>query len=215
MKGLNLRYVRLKFVVFVVLLVVAGYVYVRVRHQNEVVARVQCTGRLFQLGELLQRYREAYGKWPSDIVDKVTGEKLLSWRVPLLEFMGTDSTLLSKFRLDERWDSAENIKLVPLIPTAYQCPASSKVDRQHFVSSYSWVDVPDVFQNRHESEFHIPKSDKRIIVAEVNGSLRAWTIPDDDLKEPPSVNTGSPSSNHGLGTYILLEDGSVELMLRK
>jgi hypothetical protein len=43
---------------------------------------------------------------------------LLSWRVHILPFIG-EETLYRQFKLNEAWDSENNIKLLPQVPKAY------------------------------------------------------------------------------------------------
>lgn len=45
----------------------------------------------------------------------------LSWRVYLLPFIG-EGDLYEKFHLNEAWDSEQNLKLLPEIPSVYQAP---------------------------------------------------------------------------------------------
>lgn len=50
-----------------------------------------------------------------------SGQPLLSWRVQLLPYLGYQS-LYAQFRLNERWDSPHNQKLIDKIPSVYQSP---------------------------------------------------------------------------------------------
>jgi hypothetical protein len=49
------------------------------------------------------------------------GNKLLSWRVHVLPFLGHDE-LYNKFRLDEPWDSTHNMLLAEEMPGIYRHP---------------------------------------------------------------------------------------------
>ncbi|HEY3789346.1 MAG TPA: DUF1559 domain-containing protein, partial [Urbifossiella sp.] len=59
-------------------------------------------------------------KLVQNITDK-DGKPLLSWRVQLLPYL-EQRELYQKFKLDEPWDSAANIKLVDKIPTVFESP---------------------------------------------------------------------------------------------
>jgi hypothetical protein len=54
---------------------------------------------------------------PSDIVDK-DGKPLLSWRVAILPFVD-EKPLYMQFKLDEPWDSGNNMKLIEKMPKLY------------------------------------------------------------------------------------------------
>ncbi len=53
-----------------------------------------------------------------------TGQPLLSWRVALLDYM-EQGILYRQFKLDEPWDSPNNIKLLDKMPKLYTVPGTS------------------------------------------------------------------------------------------
>jgi hypothetical protein len=59
-------------------------------------------------------------KLPDDIRNK-DGKALLSWRVQLLPYLEQDQ-IYKKFKLDQPWDSPDNLKLLELMPEIYQSP---------------------------------------------------------------------------------------------
>ncbi len=67
----------------------------------------------------LQSYREHHGHFPPAVVFGPKGEPLHSWRVLILPHLGEDE-LYKRFRLNEPWDSKENIKLLPEIPSVFR-----------------------------------------------------------------------------------------------
>ncbi|MBL8822701.1 MAG: protein kinase [Planctomycetia bacterium] len=80
------------------------------------------TGRLFfgmrEVGSALLSYQMTFGHFPSNIVDKTTGEPLLSWRVSILPFLEQEQ-LYRKFHLDEPWDSEHNKALLAEMPEIF------------------------------------------------------------------------------------------------
>jgi hypothetical protein len=63
---------------------------------------------------------------PRDIYDK-DGKPLLSWRVAILPYLEQEP-LFKLFKLDEPWDSPNNIKLLDKMPAVYDSPrARSKL----------------------------------------------------------------------------------------
>lgn len=85
-------------------------------------AHDQCANNLKMLQTAFDNYRQDQGDYPTDIVDG-NGMPLLSWRVRLLPYL-EHSRLYQRFRLDEPWDSAHNLNLLPLMPSCYRCPAA-------------------------------------------------------------------------------------------
>jgi hypothetical protein len=74
---------------------------------------------------------EKHGHLPDDIRDR-EGKPLLSWRVAILPYFDVPEfdALYKEFKVDETWDSAHNIKLLPKMPKVY-APALAKVEPGH------------------------------------------------------------------------------------
>lgn len=83
-----------------------------------------CCANLKQIGIALQAYHARYECFPPAYVVDAKGQKLHSWRVLLLPFLGHDD-LYSKYRLDEPWNSPHNIQLANAIPREFVCPCAS------------------------------------------------------------------------------------------
>ena len=66
-------------------------------------------------------FESAYSHFPPPAKYRdADGKTKLSWRVHILPFLGRQgSELYRKFKLDEPWDSAANIKLLPEMPVVY------------------------------------------------------------------------------------------------
>ena len=85
--------------------------------------RAQTAGNLKHLGDLINAYYAANNRFPPLAVTGEDGTPLLSWRVELLPFMGPEGkSLYSEFKLDEPWDSENNIRLLDRIPPVYVSP---------------------------------------------------------------------------------------------
>ncbi|MFT3881969.1 MAG: DUF1559 domain-containing protein [Gemmatales bacterium] len=81
-----------------------------------------------QVGEKLRNIAIAMHNYDADFhylpqVANLSSENkpLLSWRVHLLPYLGKEE-LYQRFHLDEPWDSAHNITLLPLMPDCYRMP---------------------------------------------------------------------------------------------
>ena len=69
------------------------------------------------------RWRET--RWINDICDN-EGKPILSWRVVLLQYLGTrEKALFQQFKLDESWESKHNKKLLSKMPSIYRLKAQT------------------------------------------------------------------------------------------
>jgi CheY-like chemotaxis protein len=82
-----------------------------------------------QIGLAFYNYQDRFHSFPKvdsdgrkDFSGKETTHPIgLSWRVHLLPFLGQEE-LYKRFNLDEPWDSANNLKLVEVMPEIYKSP---------------------------------------------------------------------------------------------
>lgn len=97
---------------------------VRMQQQNLEMQRLleQIFQRMITVRAFMLKHHEEKGRFPSNITDP-EGKPLLSWRVSLLPYMGTNErTLYSQFKLDEPWDSPHNRPLVNRMPAIFADP---------------------------------------------------------------------------------------------
>jgi len=80
--------------------------------------RALSANNLKQIMLAMHNYHDAYGHFPTDILDK-NGKPLLSWRVAILPYIEYDA-LYKQFKLDEPWDSDNNKKLLKQMPRIYR-----------------------------------------------------------------------------------------------
>jgi len=88
--------------------------------------KAQGANNLKQIGLAFHNFHDAMGYFPGDIVDKKTGKPLLSWRVAILPYIEQDA-LYKQFKLDEPWDSENNLKLAKTLVKVYQSPNQTVV----------------------------------------------------------------------------------------
>ena len=84
----------------------------------------QSRQNLTQIGTAIKQYEQASAAFPNNSYE-VRGKQsrpLLSWRVHILPYLGQDA-LYKQFKLDEPWDSANNIRLLSQMPAVYASPA--------------------------------------------------------------------------------------------
>lgn len=106
---------------------------------KQAVERVEETGEseasaenLRKIGVALHNYNDAHGRLPTNTYDdqfkpgsKPTYRPLLSWRVHLLPHLNEDG-LYRQFKLNEPWDSPNNLRLVSQMPAVYGTPEVQK-----------------------------------------------------------------------------------------
>jgi prepilin-type processing-associated H-X9-DG protein len=181
---------------------------------RETARRSQCVNNLKQLGIAMYNYVEANGSLPPAAITDRNGKPLLSWRVAILPYI-EESSLYSKFHLDEPWDSPHNLVLLEPMPSVYGCP--SDTTRKPGTTGYQAIIGPNTaftpdFKTLQVQDFTDGTSNT-LIVAESRRCV-TWTKPED-----LPFNTTLPLS--GLGSFhgshkdrfnVLFADGSVRLL---
>ncbi len=89
-----------------------------VRELMSIRGSTQSANSLKQVALALHNYAAAYKHFPPQSLVDEKGNRLLSWRVLILPFLG-EQELYDKFHLDEPWNSPHNIKLASSIPKTY------------------------------------------------------------------------------------------------
>jgi hypothetical protein len=82
--------------------------------------RTVTAGHLREIGAAMDKYASDHGnRLPPAALRDRQGRQLLSWRVLLLPYLG-QKELYEEFRLDEPWDSANNLALLERMPDVYK-----------------------------------------------------------------------------------------------
>lgn len=97
-----------------------------VQAAREAARRTVSMNNLKQLLLGLYEFEEANGKLPSQAIYSKDGKPLLSWRVAILPYIGEEA-LFKRFKLDEPWDSVNNLPLLALMPETFFDPSSQLV----------------------------------------------------------------------------------------
>jgi hypothetical protein len=98
-----------------------------VQKVREAASRMQGQNNLKQIILAMHNYESAYGHLPHDIVDK-NGKPLLSWRVQILPFIEQEA-LYKQFKLDEPWDSPNNLRASRVDVKTFLSPRFAAPDR--------------------------------------------------------------------------------------
>lgn len=111
--------------VFVVFLVISLFFaftsFLLVQRENS--RRERCDLNLARLYAATVEYCEANGSYPPAFTANSNGERLHSWRVFLLPFLGEEN-LYSQIRLDEPWDSEWNRQFWTKTPNIFRCAST-------------------------------------------------------------------------------------------
>lgn len=189
-------------------------------------ARVASATNIKQIVFALRQYAEAHdGRLPPASLCDKSGKPLLSWRVVILPYVEHEN-LYNRFRLDEPWDSPQNLALLSEMPRVYasppNLPATARV--QPFCTFYQvftgkgtafdgseGLRIPDDF----------PDGTANTLLVTEAGEAAPWTKPADlayeaDRPLPPlgGVFTGESrfslfGSRRRKGIMMALADGSI------
>ena len=89
----------------------------------EATERLQSTNNMKQIGLGMTNYSFAQKGFPTNSYDPA-GKPLLSWRVHLLPYVN-EPALYKQFKLDEPWDSPNNLPLLSRMPSVYGSPSEN------------------------------------------------------------------------------------------
>jgi hypothetical protein len=183
-------------------------------------SRQKARHNLMQMALAMHAHHDVYNGFPaSAIYDPTTGKPLLSWRVAILPFI-EEENLYKQFKLNEPWDSPNNMKLIEKMPKIYLTPGGDVTKGQThyrvFVGPGTVFPAPPrpgavppgtrIFQITDGS------SNTLLIVEAANAVT--WTKPDElefDAKKPlPKLGHQFPE-----GFLAAFADGAVRLLDHK
>jgi uncharacterized protein DUF1559 len=147
---------------------------------------------------------------PPAVVYGPYGQPLYCWRVAILPYIEQDA-LYKEFHLDEPWDSAHNLALLPKMPATYALPAHkrSKAPPYHTVC-HVFVGKGTPFESgeplRFERDF--PDGTSNTILIIEAGEPVPWTKPA-DLAYDPDGRLPDLRSPFRDGFRVALADGSM------
>lgn len=140
----------------------------------------------------MHNFHDAYGRFPNAASRSDSGEKLLSWRVHLLPFLGYED-LYDQFALDEPWDSPANRPLADQMPDIY---VSKDADVEPNKSLYQVPVGPGTAFEESKGHSMLDFTDgtsTTLLIVEVSPDRAVyWSQPDDF-----EVNADNPTD--GLG----------------
>ena len=138
--------------------------------------------KLAKIGWAEENYYSTYQQY---FYSNLTSQPQLSWRVYALPFMGY-SKLFAKFRLDEPWNSANNLPLAAEMPDVYRSWGDADSDATRFQiiqgtqssSTKHWLNVSAVQRARRGNSTH-GEGNAILVLQTAPSSAVVWTKPDD------------------------------------
>lgn len=97
--------------------------------------------RLQQIGFAMVNYEGSFSRFPLSSTFDDNGNRLLSWRVHVLPFLGQQS-LYERFNLDEPWDSPNNLPLAFEMPAAYRSAGDASDSVTTRFQTFNGPDAP-------------------------------------------------------------------------
>lgn len=163
-------------------LVVAGLTALLLRHQSittEAARRGHCRSKLCEIYLAIRAYSNHYGELPPSYTVNEKGERLLSWRVFILEFL--DREHYRQFRLDEPWNSPCNKRASSRLPSVYSCPNSTDSRRNKLLTDYYLLTAKGTLYPTKDAIAQVRMADhgSAIILVESTTPEIAWTKPQD------------------------------------
>lgn len=181
---------------------------------NEARDRVTETNNLKQVSLALHSYHDVTGHLPQPAAFRTRdGKPGLSWRVALLPYLEQQS-LFRQFRLDEPWDSPNNIRLVGQMPKVYQQPGNETSDGTTYYQAFvgpatAFEDAtkrPDGPRGWRFTDFTDGTSNT-ILIAVAERPV-PWTAPQ-DMAYDPAGPLPRLSKRFRAGAVVAFTDGAV------
>lgn len=171
--------------------------------------RMSSVNNMKQIAIAMHNYNLVHGQFPTDI-KSADGTPLLSWRVAILPYL-EEQVLYDQFKLDEPWDSPNNLPLMNRVPAFLQHPeiesaAGTTVYQRPRGEGFMNGDEPLTFRNVLDGT-----SNTIMGVETVGADAVEWTKPADiqlDVDNPVEVLDRGTRR----GFNVMMGDGSVRFL---
>jgi hypothetical protein len=186
---------------------VADNVFLRVKDASN---RTASTNNLKQLALALHNYESVNNKLPCDILDK-DGKQILSWRIQLLPYL-EQAALYKQFKLDEPWDSKNNLPLLEKMPKVFSSPRV-KLKRKDY-TVYQIFSGPGALFNAGKTKYsigNIPDGTSNTIFAVETSKAVPWSKPA-DIPFDKDKKVADFGKAYDGKPFASLMDGSVRML---
>ena len=142
-------------------------------------AQLRVQNNLKQITLALIMYADANGgRLPPAVFTDPQGQPLYSWRVAILPYMEEES-LYRQFRLNERWDSPHNRRLLSQMPKVFQSPGLPSAVGNTYLQVFTGPNTPfPVGQRTRYPAGFLDGTTNTILVVEGANAV-PWTAPQD------------------------------------
>jgi hypothetical protein len=173
--------------------------------------RVRSMNNMKQLMLALHNYHDAVGHFPTDIRDK-DGNPLLSWRVQILPYIEQDN-LYRQFRMNERWDSEHNKKLIAQMPKVFRSPrqADAIKNKTTYLAPLGKGSMWDEPKGLKIFQITDGLSNTIGLVEADDDRAVTWSKPEDITIDPKNPMAGL-LGHYTEGFHVALADGSVRFI---
>jgi len=179
-------------------------------------ARARSANNMKQIGLALHNYHDTHGVLPAAAIVDKKGKPLLSWRVSILPFIEQDN-LYRKFKLDEPWDSENNLPLSKTVVKVYQLPYEEPKKGQEYYTHYrAFVGngaAFDMIQAFKLAQFSDGTSNTLFAVEAAEGV--PWSKPDELEFDPQKEMKKHLRFEKNNVSMVLFADGSVRAVTSK
>jgi Protein of unknown function (DUF1559) len=178
--------------------------------RTDVRNRTASSNNLKQIALAFHNFASANNKLPSNVEAK-GGKALLSWRVLILPYI-EENELYNQFKLDEPWNSKNNVKLLERMPKVFVSPRVTLKRKGYTV--YQTFYGPDAVFGPGPAKYTlgtIPDGTSNTILAVESSAAVPWTKPADipfDLKK----DVPDFGKSFGHKPLAALLDGSVRIL---
>ena len=146
---------------------------------------------LLQLGAVFTRYCRENKHFPAAILAE-DGTPLLSWRVAILPYLGDQfKALYNQFKLDEPWNSDDNIKLLDKIPALFATSSQEPNKTQFLVFNSPGTPFGRAPQGLRLQDVEDPYNTLSVVCASPENAIE-WTKPENFV-----FNPSAPSDSFG------------------
>src|SRR5262245_60688606 len=134
----------------------------------------------------MHNYQDQHGRLPPAVVYSDDGKLLLSWRVLILPYI-EQQDLYAQFKLDEPWDSPNNIRLLEKMPRTFAPPRFKEhLVPPHHTVIHVIVGEGAAFEGREglHLEKDFPDGTSSTILLVEAGHAVPWTKPEELIFDP-------------------------------
>lgn len=191
--------------------ILVGLLLPAIQQSREAAQRAQNMNNLKQLALALHNYHDSHGHFPPPVLIGPDGKTPHSWRVALLPYL-EQQALYTQYKLDEPWDSTNNLRILASMPPVLRHPSEPGGTTS---TSYYALTGPDTLMGPVDGKGTkitdiVDGTSNTIALVEAKRGI-PWTKPEDIPfdKDQPVPNLGGYTAG---GPVVCYGDGSVRVL---